>query len=183
MQLSNNTQTYLCRFYEILDTMIKDMSDAPLIDSVSHNFIAQMIPHHKAAIEMSENLLRYTTLIPLQEIAQTIVTEQTEGIHDMEAALCRCSGCVNSQQELCLYQKRFDHIANTMFTRMNNACRGNDINGNFIREMIPHHEGAIQMSKNALCFPICPELVPILEAIITSQEKEVRQMKCLLRQR
>lgn len=183
MQLSNNTQTYLCRFYEILDTMIKDMSDAPLIDSVSHNFITQMIPHHKAAIEMSENLLRYTTLIPLQEIAQTIVTEQTESIHDMEAALCRCSGCVNSQQELCLYQKRFDHIANTMFTRMNNACRGNDINGNFIREMIPHHEGAIQMSKNALCFPICPELVPILEAIITSQEKEVRQMKCLLRQR
>ena len=70
-----------------------------------------------------------------------------------------------------------------MFSRMNNACRGNDINWNFMREMIPHHEGAIQMSKNALYFPICPELVPILEAIITSQEKGVRQMKCLLRRR
>lgn len=183
MQLSNNTQAYLCRFYEILDTMVKDMTGTPLIDSVSHNFITQMIPHHMAAIEMSQNLLRYTTLIPLQDIAQNIITEQTEGIHDMKAALSRCSGCVNSPHELCLYQKRLDRIVQNMFSRMNNACRGNDINWNFMREMIPHHEGAIQMSKNALYFPICPELVPILEAIITSQEKGVRQMKCLLRRR
>lgn len=183
MQLSNNTQVYLCRFYEILNTMKKDMTNVPLIDSVSHNFISQMIPHHMASIEMSKNLLRYTTWIPLQEIAQNIVTVQTESIHDMEAVLSQCSGCVNSQQELCFYQKRFDHIANTMFTHMNNARRGNDINGNFIREMIPHLEGAIQMSQNALGFPICPKLVPILKSIVTSQEKEIWQIKSLMRQR
>lgn len=183
MRLSNNTQTYLCDFYKILDTMITDMTGSPLIDSVSHNFITQMIPHHMAAIEMSQNLLRYTTLIPLQDMAQNIIAEQTESIHDMERALNKCSGCVNTSHELCFYQKRVDKIMRDMFTRMNNACRTNDINGNFMREMIPHHEGAIQMSKNALCFPVCPELVPILSAIITSQEKGVRQMKCLLRQR
>ena len=50
-----------------------------------------------------------------------------------------------------------------------------------MREMIPHHRGAIQMSENALSFPICPELIPILEAIIRSQTQGVQDMERLLR--
>ncbi|MGN0557027.1 MAG: DUF305 domain-containing protein, partial [Acutalibacteraceae bacterium] len=69
---SDVTKKYLCRFYEILDTMIEKMTCAELTDSLSHNFIVQMIPHHQAAIEMSENLLQYTTFVPLQKIAQNI---------------------------------------------------------------------------------------------------------------
>ena len=63
----------------------------------------------------------------------------------------------------------------------NIACAGNRINADFMREMIPHHEGAVRMSENALCFPLCPELVPILSRIIVSQKKGVREMKRLLR--
>ena len=55
---SNVTKRYLSRFDEILDEMIQGMTDAPLTDSISHNFIVQMIPHHQAAIQMSENHLR-----------------------------------------------------------------------------------------------------------------------------
>lgn len=42
--------------------MIQGMTDDELDESISHNFIVQMIPHHKAAIEMSQNLLQYTNL-------------------------------------------------------------------------------------------------------------------------
>ncbi len=52
---------------------------------------------------------------------------------------------------------------------------------NFIVQMIPHHEGAIQMSENALCFPVCPELKPILRAIIVSQRRGVKEMEQLLK--
>ena len=55
------------------------------------------------------------------------------------------------------------------------------IDVNFMREMIPHHEGAVRMSENALRYPICPELIPILQAIVTSQRRGVRQMEQLLR--
>lgn len=179
--LSNNTKKYLCRYDGILDEMIDGMTGAELTDSVSHNFIVQMIPHHRAAIEMSENLLQYTTLVPLQRIAQGIVKEQAKSIEDMQRALPHCAQLVNSEQDLCLYDRQFQHITQTMFSRMRNACSDNSINANFMREMIPHHQGAIQMSKNALRYPICPELDPILSAIITSQEKGVRQMQHLLR--
>ena len=82
--------------------------------------------------------------------------------------------------DLNLYQRRVNQIMKTMFSRMGDARSTNNIDANFMREMIPHHEGAIKMSHNALQFNICPELKPILQAIIASQEKGVMQMKCLL---
>lgn len=178
---SNVTKRYLSRFDEILDEMIQGMTDAPLTDSISHNFIVQMIPHHRAAIEMSRNLLQYTTFVPLQNIACRIIEEQTRSIAQMEAALDQCSELENTEQERSLYRRRTEQIMQGMFARMKNACSVNDINISFMREMIPHHQGAIQMSENALRFPICPQLDPILQAIIVSQRKGVREMEQLLR--
>ncbi len=173
---------YVCRFYEILDEMVRGMYGAKLTDSISHNFIVQMIPHHRAAIQMSENLLKYTDFLPLQRIAENIIEEQTRSIENMEKALPRCERLVSTPNDLCEYHKAFCRITQVMISRMRNACRDDNINGDFMREMIPHHEGAIQMSKNALEYPICPELTPILQAIITSQEKGVQEMEALLRQ-
>ena len=177
---SNVTKCYLARFYEILDEMIQGMTGAALTDSISQNFIVQMIPHHQAAIEMSRNLLQYTTFVPLQNIACRIIQEQTKSIEDMEAVLEQCSAQENTEQELCLYRRRLHQITQTMFSAMENARATNNINANFMREMIPHHRGAIQMSENALRFPICPELVPILQAIIVSQRAGIREMSRLL---
>ncbi len=177
---SGATKRYLCRFYEILDEMIEGMTGAELTGSISHNFIVQMIPHHRAAIEMSENLLRYTDFAPLQRIAQNIIEEQTKSIRNMEESLTRCGLVFNTRQDLCQYERRFCRIAGTMFSQMRNARADNDINADFMREMIPHHRGAIRMSKNALHWPICPELDPILRAIITLQEKGIREMQSLL---
>lgn len=180
-KLSDVAKNYLCRFYEILDEMIEGISEAELTDSLSHNFIVQMIPHHCAAIKMSDNILQYTTFIPLQNIAKNIIVSQTKSIENMQAILPCCSQCLNSVQDICLYKKGFRTITQTMYSAMQNACADNNINADFMREMIPHHKGAIQMSKNALQYPICPELEPILRAIITSQENGVREMEWLLR--
>ena len=179
-KFSNDTKSYLCRFYEILDEMIAEMG-ADLTDSLSHNFIVRMIPHHRAAIEMSLNLLGYTTFVPLQNIALNIIKEQTKSIENMQDILSQCSELENSGQDLCLYQKRFRQITDTMFSQMRNTWETNDINADFMREMIPHHEGAISMSQNILRYDVCPELIPIFEAIINSQRVGVREMERLLR--
>ena len=135
-QLSDVTTNYLCRFYKILDQMIEGITNAELTDSLSHNFIVQMIPHHRAAIEMSENLLQYTTFVPLQRIAQNIVNEQTKSIENMQSVLPHCAQLSNSEKDLCLYDRRFRQITQTMFSQMRNACSNNNINANFMREMI-----------------------------------------------
>lgn len=182
-ELSDVTKKYLKRFYCILDEMIEGMTSASLNHSLSHNFIVQMIPHHRAAIEMSENLLQYTTYIPLQNIAQDIIAEQTKSIQNMQSVLPVCGMLCNTVREINSYKYNYNEIIQRMFSQMGNAPSMNDMNADFMLEMIPHHLGAIEMSENALEYPICPELTPILEAIITSQKQGVREMERLLRYR
>lgn len=180
-ELSENAKTYLEQFREILQEMEQGMTCPELTDSISHNFIVQMIPHHRAAIEMSQNILRYTTCPALERIAQNIITSQTESIRQMEEALPCCANCCNAEEALCQYHQRFQCITETMFRQMGSARGTNCLNADFMREMIPHHQGAIRMSESAQRFPICPELQPILESIIVSQKRGVREMQRLLR--
>lgn len=178
--MSNVTKEYLAAFQRILKNMIEGMTEAELTDSISHNFIVQMIPHHLAAIEMSRNILKYTTDIALQDIALGIIEEQTRSIENMREIQNVCGRQTNSVQTLERYQCRMDQIMTAMFGEMRDARSDNNINADFMREMIPHHRGAIAMSESTLLFDICPELIPILRAIIVSQQKGVRQMQKLL---
>lgn len=180
-RLSNVTKDYLAMFQYILDNMIRGMTEADLTASISRNFIVQMIPHHQAAVDMSRNILHYTTNIALQDIAMDIVGEQTKSIENMRRIERCCGRYENTEREVCQYQERAGQIFRAMFSGMENACAVNQINTDFISEMIPHHRGAIAMSENALGYAICPELKPILQDIICSQKKGIMQMQRLLR--
>lgn len=179
-KLSNVTQVYLNAYYNILNTMIRRMTSVQLTNSISDNFIQQMIPHHLAAIEMSKNILRFTTNLEIQGIATNIISAQTKSISNMQAIQGKCRVLTNTDIERSKYMKRFEKIAQTMFYEMGSAPVSNGVNVNFVREMIPHHEGAVRMSNNVLQFHICPGLKPILYAIITTQCEGIQQLKYLL---
>lgn len=179
-QLSQQAMDYLSRFHSILDEMITGMTGASLNQSISHNFIVQMIPHHRAAIEMSHNILQYTENHRVRQIASNIITAQTKSIADMQAVEAQCSSLTNSPQELQLYQRRMELIFSDMFSRMGRAPEDNCLARVFMQEMIPHHQGAIHMSENTLKYDICGGLKPILRAIITSQRQGVQEMQALL---
>jgi len=181
ISFSHNTKDYLDAYACILKEMICGMTTAELSDSISHNFIVQMIPHHKAAIQMSRNVLKYTTDCNIEHIASNIIKEQTQSICDMEKALPCCRKKTNAGNDLCAYQKQVEKIFQTMFRRMQTARSCNSIDCNFLWEMLPHHEGAVEFSETTLKYCICPELRPILQAIITSQKQGIGQMKELLR--
>ena len=54
---------------------------------------------------------------------------------------------------------------------------GSNIDKHFIEEMIPHHEGAIDMAELALTRDTKPEIKTLANAIIKSQTDEIIQMK------
>lgn len=172
---------YLCRYRRILDTMIDEMNSAQLDCSISHNFIVQMIPHHLAAIEMSRALLDYSRFRPARCLAENIITGQTKSIEDMQNVLECCTRVTNCGEELREYQRCFRDITGIMFAQMKNARTTGSVAADFMREMIPHHRGAVRMSENALQFPICGGLKPILDAIITTQTREIHEMEHILR--
>lgn len=99
----------------------------------------------------------------------------------MLTAQNHCLTIINSQQDIFLYKRAFRQITQTMFSDRSNADATNNVNYDFVREMIPHHKGAVRMSENALKYEVCEELKPILDAIIISQCKCIKQMERLLK--
>ena len=153
-----------------------------LTDSISNNFIVQMIPHHMAAIEMSENLIRFTKDETMQSIARNIISEQTQGIANMKAIYATCLTLINPQRSVNAYESRINSIMCAMFSQMKTAPSDVNINCDFLREMIPHHLGAVRMSQTALNFNVCRGLVPILNDIISTQRRGIRRMQSLEQQ-
>ena len=77
-RLTEQAKQYLTKFYEILDRMVEEMTSAELTDSISYNFIVQMIPHHQAAIAIAKNILLYTQNKNVEKIACNIISIQTK---------------------------------------------------------------------------------------------------------
>jgi uncharacterized protein (DUF305 family) len=75
----------------------------------------------------------------------------------------------------------FHAINAKMHEGMNIAFSGNaDVD--FVRGMIPHHQGAIDMAKTVLAFGKDPNVRKLAEEIIKAQESEIAMMNEWLKQ-
>jgi uncharacterized protein (DUF305 family) len=72
--------------------------------------------------------------------------------------------------------KAFKEANAKMHKDMDIAYSG-DADADFVRGMIPHHQGAIDMAKVVLAHGKDPEIRKLAEAVVRDQEKEVAQMR------
>lgn len=179
--LSDESKHYLCCYHQILDEMIQGITTAKLTQGISHNFIAQMLPHHRAAIRMSRNILSVSDDRAVRRLAQRVIQQRTQDTEQLEGLLTVCGQDTTPQMDLRLFQRRMDLIFREMFTQMGAAPESNRIDAVYLREMIPHHQGAVRMSRNALRYGVSPELEPVLRRIIRTQCRETGQMRSFLR--
>lgn len=54
---------------------------------------------------------------------------------------------------------------------------GEDFDSAFLEEMIPHHQGAVEMARMVLSTSKRPELIKMANDIISAQQKEIEQMR------
>lgn len=73
----------------------------------------------------------------------------------------------------------FDAVMQKMHEAMMVAPSGN-VDVDFVRGMIPHHQGAIDMAKIELEKGTDPEIRALAEGIIAAQEKEIAEMQAWL---
>lgn len=179
-KLSNNTKDYLDTYLNILGTMEEKMSKAEVTESISTTFISQMIPHHEGAISMSKNILRFTTNSDIEALANDITKDQTSGIEKMKEMREKCGETKNSERDIKLYLAGFERIFENMIKQMRNARTCNNLDVDFLSEMIPHHLGAINMCKNLLLYDICITLREFVEKLVYNQQEQLITMQKLL---
>ena len=88
----NDINCYMMKYCAITKNMIWKMKNSPKCRNINLNFVNEMIPHHEGAIAMCKNLLHYCIDSRLISVAESIISEQSKGVEQLEELrrnLCR----------------------------------------------------------------------------------------------
>ncbi|MFB9072358.1 CueP family metal-binding protein [Citricoccus parietis] len=144
-------------------------------------FAQMMVPHHEQAVEMSDILLAKSGLHPeVATLAEGIKAAQAPEIKQMNAWLEAWG--VDPQA---VDHGSMDHggmdgmLAPAELERLEQADTA-EATRLYLEGMIEHHQGAVQMAEDEVADGEHPEAVALAEAIIETQNAEIRDMQELL---
>jgi uncharacterized protein (DUF305 family) len=130
-------------------------------------FIDGMIVHHQGAITMANQALKESERAEIKTLAQAVITAQEAEITQLQ-------------------QWRKDWYPNVPSTDVTGMAMGTmelssdtsiPFDQRFIDAMIDHHQGALEMAREALEMAEREEIKTLARAIITAQEAEIAQMR------
>ena len=135
-------------------------------------FVAEMIPHHEAAIAMAKIAERRGSSAFVKQLAADIERTQTQEIATMRArdAQIAATGVQRGSLDLSRRAMGMDHDVASLE-------RAKPFDEAFLRLMIPHHVGAVVMSNALLERGADGELKTLARSIIAAQQREIAQMR------
>jgi uncharacterized protein (DUF305 family) len=148
-------------------------------------FVDRMVPHHAMAIYSAQHMISGSPRPEMRELADDIVESQSEQIDQMRAWREEWYGDPGPEYAYGDdggWSGGVGWDDNGMMGRDGGMMNGDDTDAMFLRMMIPHHEQAIQMSREALGEAEHPEIRRLAEQIITEQSAEIELMRCYLRE-
>ena len=133
-------------------------------------FLSQMIAHHQAALTMSRDARPSLKDTHVREHAQEIIASQTKEIREMGALLQTDYKTKPSMAQM-----------NTMKADMKGMMAMKPTSDHmFLEMMIPHHQGAVEMSQLALKNSSSPKVKALASRIIKDQNAEIADFKKML---
>ncbi len=148
-------------------------------DAFDEAYIADMLAHHEGALNMSEQAIAATTHEEIRTLASNIIQSQSAELMKMRT-----------------WQKEWGYketmggghgshggvgmdMGGDMLEMQNKlqGLTGEEYDKEFLKQMIVHHEQAVEMSKYAAANAKHQEIKDLASAIISAQTTEINQMK------
>lgn len=126
-------------------------------------FAQRMIVHHGMAVDMARYALKNARDARVKKNAQEVITVQNREIKQMAAWLK-------------LWKARVPEQEHTSFTGLKGST-----DRWFLTEMIPHHQGAIDMAKLAQTRSTNRNVLNMAAAILKTQQGEINQYRVWLK--
>ena len=159
---------YLTEQDSIMMNMMEDMVIREKSGNASLDFLRGMIPHHEAAIKMSESYLNYQGKSDeLKQMNELVKTYETDGKKDQ----------TKEDAYLEQYSKMF---ADDSMSHHMDTSDVDSLDQAFAEGMIMHHQMAVDMARDILEYTDYEEIRTMAQNIIDVQEKEIAQMEKIL---
>ena len=140
-------------------------------NGIDRGFVAEMVPHHRSAVEMAELAKRHSDRTEIKQLAGTIVATQNAEIRQMQGLDRRLSDAGVPRRGLNLNAHEMG-----MHMRPGVLRRARPFDRAFLDLMITHHEGAIRMARVQLGRGKNRTVKRLARAIIGAQTSEINQM-------
>lgn len=144
-------------------------------------FIDGMTPHHQGAVDMAKEALQKSKRAEIKQLANNIIKAQNQEIEQMKK--WRKAWYPKAADKPMAYNAQMGHMMEMSSEQMKAMMMSTDLGAadadfdkRFLDAMIPHHEGALIMGKDALSKSKRPEIKQMSQDILTSQQKEIDQM-------
>lgn len=145
-------------------------------------WMSQMIEHHKGAVMMAQMCVKTCKVANVKAAAQGIITDQSKEINQMTGWLKSWYNAKPDLKQQALMRADMKPMMDSAMANM--APMGGmkmSADKSFLEGMIPHHESAVMMGKDALKKAAKPELKTFAQAVIDAQTKEINQYKTWLK--
>lgn len=148
-------------------------------NGVDRAFAQDMVPHHRDAVAMATVAEQRASRAELKALAKNIVSAQNREISTLEAIDQRLGRAGITPVKLktgagSMSGMSMDDMPSGGADGMLREARPFD--RAFIDMMIPHHQGAIVMARDALDRGADPQVRKIARAVVDAQSREITQM-------
>ena len=143
-------------------------------------WMSQMIAHHNIAVDMANFVLENGKDAKVKKAAQDIIKAQSLEVKQMTGWLKSWYNAKPDAAQMKLMKDDMEPMVIAAQGGMAGMVMG-DPDKNFLENMIPHHQSAVDMAKLALTKALRPELKTFAQGVIDVQTKEIAQYQTMLK--